>query len=102
MPDLPRYSELHPGATLVGTAAVPSRTGGWRAGRRPEVDLPRCVNCLLCWLSCPDCAVRVRETVMVGFDYDFCKGCELCVEVCPTGAIAMVDDPQEQPANDAR
>ena len=29
-------------------------------------------------------------TVFTGFDYDLCKGCELCAEVCPEQAIAMV------------
>jgi Pyruvate/2-oxoacid:ferredoxin oxidoreductase delta subunit len=24
-----------------------------------------------------------------GIDYDFCKGCALCVEVCPVDALSM-------------
>jgi Pyruvate/2-oxoacid:ferredoxin oxidoreductase delta subunit len=28
----------------------------------------------------------------VGFDYEVCKGCQICVEMCPTGAIAMVPE----------
>ena len=25
-----------------------------------------------------------------GFDLDACKGCAICAEICPVGAIAMV------------
>jgi len=57
---------------------------------KPRVELTACVNCLLCWLYCPDAAVLVDGDVFTGFDYDLCKGCELCAEVCPTQAITMV------------
>jgi 2-oxoacid:acceptor oxidoreductase delta subunit (pyruvate/2-ketoisovalerate family) len=71
------------------TAPVP-RTGGWRTGVKPEIDLSKCVDCLLCWLYCPDSAVLLDGEAFSGFDYDVCKGCELCAEVCPEDAIAMV------------
>ncbi|HEX4805515.1 MAG TPA: 4Fe-4S dicluster-binding protein [Conexibacter sp.] len=66
------------------------RTGGWRTGLRPEAELARCVDCLLCWLYCPDSAVVLDGTTFAGFDLDVCKGCEICAEMCPTGAIEMV------------
>ena len=65
-------------------------TGGWRTGERPEADLSACVNCLLCWLYCPDSAILVEGEAFNGFDLDACKGCAICAEVCPVGAIAMV------------
>jgi 2-oxoacid:acceptor oxidoreductase delta subunit (pyruvate/2-ketoisovalerate family) len=65
-------------------------TGGWRTGVKPEVDVSKCIDCLLCWLFCPDSAVELDGTAFKGFDYDVCKGCELCAEVCPQDAIAMV------------
>ena len=71
------------------TAPVP-RTGGWRTGVKPEIDVAKCVDCLLCWLYCPDSAVQLDGEAFAGFDYDVCKGCELCAEVCPEGAIVMV------------
>ena len=67
----------------------PVRTGGWRTGGMPVADLDRCVNCLLCWVYCPDSAVSLDGTTFVGFDEDLCKGCAVCVEVCPTKAIRM-------------
>jgi 2-oxoacid:acceptor oxidoreductase delta subunit (pyruvate/2-ketoisovalerate family) len=50
------------------------------------------VDCLLCWLYCPDSAVELDGTAFAGFDLDVCKGCEICAEMCPTGAIEMVAD----------
>lgn len=94
---LPLAAVVTPGATRRMT------TGGWRSGLKPRVDLARCVNCLLCWLACPDCAIEVasdeRGVRLSGFDYGLCKGCELCVEVCPVSAIAMVADNEPLPAD---
>ena len=58
-------------------------TGDWRTTGRPVLALLACVNCLLCWLYCPDSAIVLDGTTLAGIDYDYCKGCELCVEVCP-------------------
>jgi 2-oxoacid:acceptor oxidoreductase delta subunit (pyruvate/2-ketoisovalerate family) len=88
VPELKTWQEL-PAAGRITPDAPPSRTGGWRTGFRPEVELAQCVNCLLCWLYCPDSAIALDGTVFTGFDYEVCKGCELCAEVCPTGAISM-------------
>jgi 2-oxoacid:acceptor oxidoreductase delta subunit (pyruvate/2-ketoisovalerate family) len=92
MSELKAWHELAPGGVVEPSETVQPRTGGWRTGLRPEVDLEGCVNCLLCWLYCPDSAVRLDGTTFVGFDYDVCKGCELCVAVCPAGSIRMVPD----------
>jgi 2-oxoacid:acceptor oxidoreductase delta subunit (pyruvate/2-ketoisovalerate family) len=86
------WSELPVGGVVVRDDAVQPKTGAWRTGVRPEVELDRCVNCLLCWLYCPDSAIRLAGTTFDGFDLDVCKGCELCAEVCPVGAIQMVAD----------
>jgi len=83
---LPHAGVVHPEET-----AQP-RTGSWRTGLRPAVDLSLCVNCLLCWIYCPDSAVRLDGDAFTGFDLDLCKGCELCAAVCPADAIEMVAD----------
>lgn len=92
MPELRQWHELPAGGAVRPEEAPTVRTGGWRTGVRPTVDLGRCVNCLLCWLYCPDSAVRLEGTTFAGFEYDWCKGCELCSVVCPVDAIAMVED----------
>ena len=52
-----------------------------------------CFQCDNCFGVCPDNAVRkVDEAHGYAFDYDFCKGCGLCVEECPCGAIEMVPE----------
>jgi 2-oxoacid:acceptor oxidoreductase delta subunit (pyruvate/2-ketoisovalerate family) len=90
MAELSPWQKLPAAGAVVAADAEHPRTGGWRTGLRPEVDLGKCVNCLLCWLYCPDSAVVLDGTTFTGFDLDFCKGCEICAEMCPTHAIEMV------------
>jgi 2-oxoacid:acceptor oxidoreductase delta subunit (pyruvate/2-ketoisovalerate family) len=92
MAELRAWRELPAGGMVSPATAPQPTTGGWRTGVRPEVELSACVNCLLCWLYCPDSAVKLVGTDFSGFDLDYCKGCELCAEVCPTGAISMVEE----------
>jgi 2-oxoacid:acceptor oxidoreductase delta subunit (pyruvate/2-ketoisovalerate family) len=89
---LKTWEQLAPGGTVRRGDAVQPRTGGWRTGVKPSVDLSHCVNCLLCWLYCPDSAVVLDGEAFVGFDYDHCKGCEICAEICPIEAITMVPE----------
>ncbi|HEX2292439.1 MAG TPA: 4Fe-4S binding protein [Gaiellaceae bacterium] len=92
MAELRRWQQLPPGG-IVGPGAPRTRTGGWRTGLKPTVDRSLCVNCLLCWLYCPDSAIVLENgAVFDGFDLDYCKGCELCAEMCPTDAIEMVPE----------
>ena len=89
MPELREWAELPPAGTVTPSEAEQPETGGWRTNGRPVPRLDACVNCLLCWLYCPDSAVEVQDGVFTGIDYRFCKGCELCVVVCPEGALEM-------------
>ncbi len=49
-----------------------------------------CNMCELCLVFCPDIAIR-RHPGGHGFSlsYKYCKGCGLCVEECPRGAMTM-------------
>ncbi len=36
---------------------------------------------------CPDSSIPVRDGRRTDFDYDHCKGCGICAQVCPFSAI---------------
>jgi len=65
------------------------KTGTWRA-LKPVLDESKCIRCLLCWVECPEPAIIRLEDDSVRIDYDFCKGCGICADVCPVKAIEMV------------
>jgi 2-oxoacid:acceptor oxidoreductase delta subunit (pyruvate/2-ketoisovalerate family) len=90
MRELKSSHQLPIGGAVLAQSAEPPHTGGWRVGEKPRVQLDTCVNCLLCWIYCPDSAIKIKDEAFLGFDYDYCKGCGICQEVCPTGAIKMV------------
>jgi len=48
-----------------------------------------CFGCDNCYGVCPDNAVIKLGDGQYEFDYDFCKGCGLCVAECPCGSIEM-------------
>jgi 2-oxoacid:acceptor oxidoreductase delta subunit (pyruvate/2-ketoisovalerate family) len=49
-----------------------------------------CFGCDNCFGVCPDNAVIKHDDGSYEFNYDFCKGCGICVKECPCGAIDMV------------
>jgi NADPH-dependent glutamate synthase beta subunit-like oxidoreductase len=59
-------------------------------------EAKRCFNCGVCnlchncFIYCPDLAISARPDKQ-GYDinYDYCKGCCICVEECPRGAISV-------------
>ena len=90
MAELTAWQELPVGGIVQPAGAPRPATGGWRTGEKPVADVSKCVNCLLCWLYCPDSAIVLAGETFTGFDLDYCKGCAICAEVCPADAIAMV------------
>jgi NADPH-dependent glutamate synthase beta subunit-like oxidoreductase len=53
-----------------------------------------CIACDNCYAFCPDNAViKLGPEKEYEVDLDYCKGCGLCVEECPTGTMLM--EPEE-------
>jgi 2-oxoacid:acceptor oxidoreductase delta subunit (pyruvate/2-ketoisovalerate family) len=52
-----------------------------------------CFECDNCYGVCPDNAVvKLGPGKRFDFNYDYCKGCGICVAECPCGAIKMVPE----------
>ena len=73
-----------------------------RTGTIPVFVVEKCTHCGECDLACPD-YFFVWEKVedpktkkmwmnLVGIDYQFCKGCMRCVEVCKFGALVAAKE----------
>jgi pyruvate ferredoxin oxidoreductase delta subunit len=86
--------------TAAGLIADPGNsvgyeTGAWRAFR-PIIDFGKCTHCMLCWIYCPDGAVMVENSKVVGIDLKHCKGCGICATECPRKVIIMVEEAKAQ------
>ncbi|GJL61509.1 MAG: glutamate synthase [Nitrospirales bacterium] len=52
-----------------------------------------CFECDNCFGVCPDNAViKLGPGKRYEIDYDYCKGCGMCAEECPSGVIDMVQE----------
>ncbi|MDR0524129.1 MAG: 4Fe-4S binding protein [Candidatus Methanoplasma sp.] len=67
------------------------KTGDWRS-QTPVLDRGKCINCLTCWIYCPDSCVVVKDAKLEGFKLSHCKGCGICAEACPKDAISMTEE----------
>lgn len=78
------------------TATVAS----WRV-IKPVYNRDICIDCQNCWVWCPDSSILSRDKQMLGIDYDHCKGCQVCVEVCPTNPKSLLMFTEQTPLEDA-
>ncbi|HDD42916.1 MAG TPA: 4Fe-4S dicluster domain-containing protein [Nitrososphaeria archaeon] len=72
----------------VPATSLEYKTGAWSTVQ-PEIDKQNCIKCLLCWVYCPDGAIKRLEDDSVEVDYEYCKGCGICSTICPVKAISM-------------
>jgi pyruvate ferredoxin oxidoreductase delta subunit len=75
---------LHPGNSIS------NKTGTWRSGIKPQFIKEHCIQCFFCWLYCPHFAIQVQDGEVKGINYDYCTGCGLCAEECPTKQKSIV------------
>jgi Pyruvate/2-oxoacid:ferredoxin oxidoreductase delta subunit len=47
-----------------------------------------CDGCDNCWIFCPDVAIHRKDGIYT-IDYDYCKGCLVCMTECPRGCISV-------------
>ncbi len=71
------------------TNSYTASVADWRV-IKPVYNRDICIDCQNCWVFCPDVSIISRDKKMIGIDYDHCKGCGVCVEVCPTNPKSLL------------
>jgi 2-oxoacid:acceptor oxidoreductase delta subunit (pyruvate/2-ketoisovalerate family) len=67
-------------------------TGNWRIVR-PVMDNEKCTRCLNCVTYCPDaCWEFNEENDEMIWNWKYCKGCQICINECPVGALSPVPE----------
>jgi pyruvate ferredoxin oxidoreductase gamma subunit len=100
--DLPFEPAALSAPDIHGTlTSVQVRTGLWRT-LRPVIDLDRCSRChWLCGSLCPDAAISPDARGAPVIDYEHCKGCLVCVAVCPRDAIGSIPEAEARRQEEA-
>jgi pyruvate ferredoxin oxidoreductase delta subunit len=81
--------ELPLGDVLDAGTACQFITGGWRS-ERPVWNKEKCIQCMLCWVSCPDSSIEVTDGKVSGIDLEHCKGCGICAKECPVKPVKAI------------
>lgn len=90
----------HVGAIATPCTGEAGQTGDWRMVR-PVIDHSKCLAvkanrpaCFQCWAFCPEGVIK--KEVGSEIDYVYCKGCGICMEVCPADAIELVPETEDR------
>lgn len=75
-----------------------------RQGFIPIFIKEKCINCGLCFSTCPDMVFQFEKgefngkemMINQGLDYYHCKGCLRCVDVCPVDALVRGVESEHQ------
>ena len=71
MAKLKGWRELPIGGLIVDAGnAMEYKTGSWRV-MRPVYTREKCIDCMLCWLICPDMSIIQKDGKMIGIVMDF-------------------------------
>jgi pyruvate ferredoxin oxidoreductase delta subunit len=94
MVNLANYKDLVIGDRVIKPGCSENfHTGDWRS-QIPIIDLDKCIDCLTCWIYCPDDCILVEDGRVVGIKKSHCKGCGICAKACPKKAITMTEEEQ--------
>jgi 2-oxoacid:acceptor oxidoreductase delta subunit (pyruvate/2-ketoisovalerate family) len=79
---------------ILGTALAQPKPGeALNSGFQPRIDQEECNACEICVDNCPSTALAMSEDDILQLDLDRCFGCGVCATSCPTEAIVMVEKP---------
>jgi len=74
--------------------------GDWR-NIKPVFNPDTCISCQNCWIFCPDLSIISRDKKIQGIDYEHCKGCGICANVCPTNPKSLIMFDENLPNEEA-
>ena len=68
----------------------------FKPGQKPDLvpiwDKDMCTRCGICFIFCPDAAIKRGEDGYYEVILDYCKGCGICHQECWFGAISMTEE----------
>ncbi|MGP1560566.1 MAG: 4Fe-4S binding protein [Helicobacteraceae bacterium] len=88
------YSFLDDGTTHHENNSVQHSVADWRVDKPVHND-EFCIDCQFCWVYCPDTSIvpsldEKGRGIFGHIDYKHCKGCGICVDVCPTNPKSLL------------
>ena len=63
----------------------------WRTFR-PVMNKTKCTKCGMCWIFCPEGAIKPCKEGGYEIDLEYCKGCGICQRACAVKAISMIKE----------
>ncbi|MBN1622012.1 MAG: 4Fe-4S binding protein [Endomicrobiales bacterium] len=89
------WKDLPEGDRLEAGTAANFKTGDWRS-EKPVWNKDKCIQCMICWIDCPDSAIIIKDGKVAGIDYDHCKGCGICAKECPPKVRAITMEKEKK------
>jgi pyruvate ferredoxin oxidoreductase delta subunit len=78
---------------IAGIITTPGSTAKTKSfsfrHQKPVTDFKKCIKCGMCWIYCPDMAFSKKQDGTFKNIEKFCKGCGICMKVCPVKCIKM-------------
>ncbi len=89
----PGWKAFKHGNPLDAATSLQFKTGDW-ATEVPVWNSETCINCLACWIACPDDCWEVKDGKITGLNLDYCKGCGICAHECPSKPKSITMKPK--------